>query len=83
MSMKAAAGGSRASSVSAEIIPFPQREHRFDSPCADPATCGSVFEIVSAGTRAVVCTRCGKAAVIDAALEELDAAIAASEASNA
>ena len=81
--MKAAASGIRAVPVSAQIIPFPERPHAFDEPCADPATCLSVMELPGSNTLTVVCPRCGLAGVLDHTLAELDPAIAASEASHA
>ena len=62
------------------VIPFPEREHTFAAPCADPAYCSAVFELTAPGTRTIVCVRCGKSTVLDATLDELDAAIAAAEA---
>jgi len=63
--------------VTATIHPFPEPALR--PPCADPAACLAVAEVQVGSVVTAVCPRCGRVGVLDATLDELDAAIEAQE----
>lgn len=64
--------------MSATVIPFP--EPPLAEPCADPARCGQVMELVNIDSRTLVCPVCGLVGHLDATLAELNAALAEAEA---
>lgn len=67
--------------MTATIHPFPEPALR--PPCADPAACLAVAEVKIGDVLTAVCPRCGRVGVLDATLDELDAAIVAQEAREA